>query len=56
MHVHPSVFHNVMDTLPVDGWQVVQGVDGLHILLVGMSGAIDDGQLERLVQQVVASL
>ena len=55
MHVHQLVFHNVMDTLPVGGWQVGQGVDELHILLVGMSGAIDDGQLERLVQQAVAS-
>ena len=55
VHVHPLVFHNIMDTLPVSGWQVVQEVDGLHILLAGTSGAIDDGQFERLVQQALAS-
>ena len=36
VHVHPLVFHNIMDTLPVSGWQVVQEVDGLHILLAGI--------------------
>lgn len=34
--VHPIVFHNIMDTLPVSGWQVLQEADGLHVLLSGV--------------------
>jgi putative adenylate-forming enzyme len=55
VNVHPLVFHNIMDTLPVSGWQVVQEVDCLRLLLAGISGVIDDRQLERLVQQAFAS-
>ena len=53
--VHPLIFHNIMDTLPVSGWQVVQEVDGLHILLAGMHGTIVDDQIKSLVQQALAS-
>jgi len=52
--VHPLVFHNIMDTLPVSGWQVVQEVDGLHILLAGVRGVIDDKHLEGLVHHALA--
>jgi putative adenylate-forming enzyme len=53
--VHPLVFHNIMDTLPVSGWQVVQEVDGLHILLAGVRGVIDDKRLESLLREALAS-
>lgn len=33
--VHPNVFHDVLDGLMVNGWQVVQEPDGLHLLLAG---------------------
>jgi putative adenylate-forming enzyme len=55
VYVHPLVFHNIMDTLPVSGWQVVQEVNGLHILLAGIRGVIDDKRLESLVQQALVS-
>ncbi len=49
--VHPIVFHNIMDTLPVSGWQIVQQTDGLHILLAGVRDKIDDENLKSLVQK-----
>ncbi len=55
VNVHPLVFHNIMDTLPVSGWQVVQEVDDLHILLAGVHGTVDDKGLKSLVQQALAS-
>jgi len=53
--VHPLIFHNIMDTLPVNGWQVVQDTDGLHILLAGIHGAIDEKQVHILVHQALSS-
>ena len=55
MSVHPLVFHSIIDVLPVSGWQVVQEADGLHILLSGVHGAVDDEQLKHLVQNALAS-
>jgi phenylacetate-CoA ligase len=52
--VHPLVFHRIMDTLPVSGWQVVQETDGLHVLLSGVRGALDDATLADTVQQALA--
>lgn len=34
VQIHPNVFHDVMDTVPNKGWQIVQEKDGLRILLV----------------------
>ena len=53
--VHPLVFHSIIDVLPVSGWQVVQEADGLHILLSGVHGAVDDEQLKHLAQNALAS-
>lgn len=47
--VHPNVFHQVMDTVPTNGWQVVQGGDGLTLLLSGLRETFDD---EALVRQL----
>lgn len=53
--IHPLAFHSIIDMLPVSGWQVVQEVDGLHILLSGVHGPVDDEQLNSLVQKAIAS-
>jgi putative adenylate-forming enzyme len=53
--VHPLVFHSIIDVLPVSGWQVVQEVDGLHILLSGVHGGVDDEQLKNLMEKALAS-
>lgn len=53
--VHPIVFSNIMDPLPVSGWQVVQEADGLHVLLCGVRGALDRQWLERSVRGALQS-
>lgn len=53
--IHPLIFHNVLDLLPVSGWQVVQETDGVHILLAHVHGALDDRQIESLTKNALAT-
>jgi phenylacetate-CoA ligase len=43
--VQPIVFHRVMDTVPAGGWQVVQGPEGLTVLLSGVREDFADATL-----------
>jgi phenylacetate-CoA ligase len=52
--VHPLVFHNILDLLPVSGWQVVQDTDRLRILLAHVHGPVDDRQVESAIRQGLA--
>lgn len=53
--VHPNVFHDILDVLPVNGWQVVQRSDGLHILLSGEpEGFADEALIWTLKQGLTA--
>jgi phenylacetate-CoA ligase len=52
--VHPNVFSNILDTLAISGWQVVQDRDGLHVLLAGVSGALDDAALAETLSRALA--
>ncbi len=54
--VHPSVFHPVMDTIPSNGWQIVQNADGLTLLLSNVRGSFSDDNLVGQLQQILASL
>jgi len=54
VNVHPLVFSRIMDTLPVSGWQVVQEVDGLHVLLSSTRDKFDDEMLADTLQQALA--
>ncbi len=54
MKVQPLVFNRIMDTLPVSGWQVVQETDGMHVLLSGVCGTLDDERLASTVRQALA--
>jgi hypothetical protein len=54
VQVHPLVFSRVMDTLPVDGWQVVQESDGLHVLLGGVRGEFEDEMLADTLWQALS--
>ena len=54
VNVHPIVFHNIMDTLPVSGWQVVQDTDGLHLLVSGVRGVLDEEGLADTVRQALS--
>jgi phenylacetate-coenzyme A ligase PaaK-like adenylate-forming protein len=51
VRVHPLVFSRIMDTLPMDGWQVVQEADGLHVLLGGVRGEFEDEMLSDTLWQ-----
>jgi len=53
--VHPIAFHTVMDKLPVNGWQIVQGATSLRIVLGGVHGEVNDAQLSRLLGKVLVS-
>ncbi len=54
VNVHPIVFFSIMDTLPVSSWQVVQEVDGLHVLLSGVHGALDQQGLGDAMREALA--
>jgi phenylacetate-CoA ligase len=51
--VHPLVWSRVMDPLPVSGWQVIQEVDGLHVLVSGVHGSFGDEGLVGTVQHAL---
>jgi hypothetical protein len=53
--VHPIVFHHVMDTVPTNGWQIVQGTNGLTLLLSRVRGAFLDDILVEQIQQALAN-
>lgn len=55
VNIHPIVFSNIMDTLPVSGWQVVQEPDGLYVLLSGISGSLDQETLSETIQEELAN-
>ena len=52
--VHPLVFDNIMDMLPVNGWQIVHEVDGVLVLLSGVRGPLDDAVVASDVAQALA--
>ena len=54
VNVHPLVFSRVMDTLPVSGWQVIQEMGGLRVLLSGVRGAFEDEMLADTLRQALA--
>ncbi|HXQ45211.1 MAG TPA: hypothetical protein VN806_01265, partial [Caulobacteraceae bacterium] len=53
--LHPIVFANIMDQLPVSSWQVLQDEAGLHLLLAGVAAALDDPALATEVGEALAS-
>jgi len=52
--VHPNVFHHVMDTIPTNGWQIVQDTNGLTLLLSNVRGSFLDDTIVEQIQQVLA--
>jgi phenylacetate-CoA ligase len=52
--VIPHVFHRVLDTVPVSGWQVVQEQDGLKVLLSGVQERFSEEKLLAALQQALA--
>jgi phenylacetate-CoA ligase len=52
--IHPITFSDIMDRLPVAGWQVLQDAAGLHLLLSGAAAGLDDAPLAAEVGQALA--
>jgi len=53
--VHPNVFHHVMDTVPTNGWQIVQDTNGLTLLLSSVRGSFPDDVLVEQIQQALTN-
>jgi len=51
VRVHPNVFHDIMDAVPNNGWQIVEEQDALRLSLVPSRESID----LALVRQRIAS-
>lgn len=53
VRIHPNVFHKLLESLPVQGWQVVQEHDAIRILLQQPGAEID---IDGLSSEVVRAL
>lgn len=54
--IKPLVFNEIMDTLPVSGWQVIQEVDdGLTVLLSGARDVFADSALQAKFAHALAA-
>ena len=54
--VQPVVVHQVMDTVPATGWQLVQDDAGLTLLVVGLDPTHDTESLGRRLQQSLSRI
>lgn len=55
-HIHPNVFHAVLDDLPLAQWQVIHEAGALRILLVGTGTAIDTADVRRSIEVALGSV
>lgn len=53
--VHPNVFHDVMDTIPNSGWQIVEDEAGLHILIVAASEGFDAADIRERIAAALSA-
>jgi phenylacetate-coenzyme A ligase PaaK-like adenylate-forming protein len=51
--VYPHVFHELMDTVPASGWQIVQESERVAVLLSGVRDGVDDTALAASFQRVL---
>jgi phenylacetate-CoA ligase len=55
--VHPNVFHDVMDLVPNNGWQLVQEANGLRVRIVPVNGAaVDETRVRQQIESALARL
>jgi phenylacetate-coenzyme A ligase PaaK-like adenylate-forming protein len=53
--VQPIVFHRVMDAVPAGGWQIVEGTEGLTVLLSGVREGFADATLIDSLRRELAA-
>ena len=51
--IHPNIFHKLLESLPIRGWQVVQEPDAIRVLLVAPEPQLD---LELLARETARRL
>jgi putative adenylate-forming enzyme len=54
--VHPNVFHNVLERLPITGWQVIDEGDRLHVLLAGAGTDVRTGDVSARVTDALGGV
>lgn len=54
--LQPSVFHQVMDALPINGWQIIQEEDGLDILVRRPPDDFSDESLVESIQRAISAM
>jgi phenylacetate-CoA ligase len=54
--LQPSVFHQVMDTLPINGWQIIQEEDGLEILVRRVPDDFSDESLVKSLHFAISAM
>ena len=52
-HIHPNVFHTVLDELPLAQWQVIHQDEALQILLVPAGPGIDIPGVRRSIEEAL---
>ena len=50
--VHPNVFHNVLERLPIAGWQVIDQGGRLRVLLANARG-VDPGDVAKTISDAL---
>ena len=53
--IHPNVFHDTLDLLPLRAWQVRQEERGLRVLTVGSSEDVDGETISRTLASALAT-
>ena len=52
VHIHPNVFHDILDAAPLRAWQVLEEKDGLRVSVLGL-GAVEPGSLAQRISQAL---
>ena len=53
--VHPNRFHEVLETVPASGWQVIRENGGLSVLLTGLRDAAACDRIGSSVREMLES-
>lgn len=53
--VQPGIFHRLMDSVPTEGWQVVQRADALELLVAGARAGFDGEALAEAMRRDLAA-
>ncbi len=51
--IQPNVFHQLLDTVPASGWQVVQAPDGVTVLLSGIHDPVVEERLAVMLRNAL---